>query len=342
MRTAQTTIRDIAEQLGLSTSTVSRALKDHPDISPETKKAVRELALRLNYRPNAMAISLRNSKSNIIGVIIPEVVHHFFSQVISGIEDVAYDGGYQVMLCQSNESYLREVKNTQALLLTRIEGLLVSVSKETKDFSHLKHLQNLNIPIVFFDRVCEEMEADKVIVDDYDGAYKAVEHLISIGCKRIAHLGTVQDLGIGRNRMNGYLQALKDHNLPIDERLIARCDTINAATLVTKRMIYEIHPPDGLFAVNDLTAIGAMQTIRENKLKIPEDIAVIGFSNGIYASFTDPPLSTVEQHGYKIGQRATSLLLDRLIQKTDYPPVTEVIKTELVIRQSTIRSRIPS
>lgn len=341
MRTAQTTIKDIAARLGISPSTVSRALKDHPDIGIETKKAVRELAIELNYRPNAMAISLRNSKSNIIGVVIPEVVHHFFSSVISGIEDVAYDAGYQVMVCQSNESYLREVKNTQALLLTRIEGLLVSVSKETRDFSHLKNLANLNIPIVFFDRACEEMETDKVIVDDFEGAYKIVSHLIAMGYKRIAHLGTEPDLLIGRNRLSGYMKALKDNNLPIDDKLIIRCDTFQAALLMTKRLVYEIKPPDAIFAVNDLTAVGALQTIKECKLKVPDDIAVAGFGNGLYSMFTDPPITTVEQNGYKMGQIAMNLLLDRLMRKDDYPPVTEVLETSLVIRRSTQKPMKP-
>jgi LacI family transcriptional regulator len=334
MRSPQTTIKDIAETLGLSPSTVSRALKDHPDISIDTKKAVRELALKLNYEPNAMAIGLRNSKSNIIGVIIPEVVHHFFSTVISGIEDVAYDAGYQVMVCQSNESYLREVKNTQALLLTRIEGLLVSLSKETRDYKHFQNLIHLNIPIVFFDRSCDQLDTDKVIVDDFEGAYKAVSHLISMGCSRIAHLGTEPDLIIGRNRMNGFIKAMKDHNLAIDEKLISKCDTLQAAQLVTKRMIYELKPPDGIFAVNDLTAIGAMQTIKECKLRIPEDIAVAGFGNGIYSQFTDPPLTTVEQNGYRMGQLAMNMMLDRLMRKDEYPPITEVLETNLIIRKS--------
>ena len=335
MRTAQTTIKDIADKLGISPSTVSRALKDHPDIGIETKKAVRELAIELNYRPNAMAISLRNSKSNIIGVVIPEIVHHFFSSVISGIEDVAYDAGYQVMVCQSNESYLREVKNTQALLLTRIEGLLVSVSKETRDFNHLKNLQNLNIPIVFFDRAINEMETDKVIVDDFEGAYKVVSHLISMGYKRIAHMGTEPELLIGRNRLNGYLKALKDHNLQIDDKLIVRCDNYQAAQLMTKRLIYELRPPDAIFAVNDITAVGALQTIKECKIKVPEEIGIAGFGNGIYSMFTDPAITTVEQNGYKMGKIAMTMLLDRLIRHDNYPPITEVLETSLVIRKST-------
>lgn len=340
MRSAQVTIKDIAEQLGISPSTVSRALKDHPDISKETKKAVTDLAEKLNYRPNALALSLRSSRSNVLGVIIPEIVHYFFSQVISGIEDVAYDAGYQVIVCQSNESYIREVKNTQALLGSRIEGLLVSVSKETRDFSHLKNINKNNIPIVFFDRICEEIESDRVVVDDFEGAYNAVTHLISRGCKKVAHLGTSQDLLIGKNRFNGYIQALKDHNLPIDDRLIVICDNNKAARLVTKRLIYELNPPDGIFAVNDLTAIGALQTIKEHKLRIPDDIAVVGFSNGIYSTMTDPPLTTVEQFGYMMGQKAAWLLLDRLLSNENYPAKTEIIETQLIIRDSTVKKKI--
>lgn len=341
MRSAQATIKDIAEKLGISPSTVSRALKDHPDIGSETKRAVREMAIQLNYKPNAMAISLRNSKSNIIGVIIPEIVHFFFSSVISGIEDVAYDAGYQVMVCQSNELYQREVKNTQALLLSRVEGLLVSVSKETRDFSHFKNLQSLNIPIVFFDRAVDEIPADRVVVDDFEGAYKIVSHMIQMGCKRIAHLGTVEDLLIGRNRLNGYLKALKDHNLPVDEKMIVRCDTMQAAQVITKRLVYEIHPPDGIFAVNDLAAIGALQTIKECKFRVPEDICVAGFGNGLYSMITDPPITTVEQNGYQMGQMAMKLLLDRLIRKDHYPFISEVLETSLIIRKSTQRPMRP-
>ena len=340
MRSAQVTIKDLASRLGISPSTVSRALRDHPDISQETKRAVRELAEELNYEPNAIALSLQSSKSNIIGLIIPEIVHYFFSQVISGIEDVAYDAGYHVMICQSNESYIREVKNVQALLSTRIEGLLVSLSKETRDFNHFKNLEKKNIPIVFFDRICEEMDTDRVVVDDFNGAYMAVSHLAEIGCKRIAHLGTTLDLQIGINRYNGYIKALKDHDLPIDERLIVRCDTNKAARLVTKRLIYELHPPDGIFAVNDLTAIGACQTIKENGLKIPEDIAVVGFSNGIYSTMTDPPLTTVEQFGYQMGQKSASLLFDRILASKDYPAITEEVETQLIIRESTVKKKV--
>jgi LacI family transcriptional regulator len=244
------------------------------------------------------------------------------------------------MICQSNESYIREVKNIQALLASRIDGLLVSVSKETRDFSHFKNIKKKNIPMVFFDRICEEIETDRVIVDDFQGAYMAVEHLIATGCKRIAHLSTNQNLLIGLNRYEGYIKALKDHDLPIDDRLIVRCDTNKAARLVTKRLIYELHPPDGIFAVNDQTAIGALQTVKENGLKIPEDIAIIGFSNDIYTTMTDPPLSTVDQFGYQMGQKAARMLLDRILSRENLSPSTEVIETQLIVRESTVKKRV--
>jgi DNA-binding LacI/PurR family transcriptional regulator len=336
MRSAQVTIKDLAERLGISPSTVSRALKDHPDISKATKKAVRELAEELNYEPNAVALSLLSSRSNNIGLIIPEIVHYFFSQVISGIEDVAYDAGYHVIICQSNESYSREVKNVQALLSSRIEGLILSVSKETRELNHLENLRKKNIPIVFFDRVPNKFEADQVVIDDYNGAYQAVKHLIDIGCRQIAHLGTTRDMGIGLERYRGYIQALKDHGLSINENLMMECDTYKAARLITRKLIYDSNPVDGIFAVNDRTAIGALQTAKECGKKIPEELAIVGFSNGIYSNMTDPPLTTVEQFGYKMGQNAARLLLDRLFSKEDYPPVKDVIKSELIIRGSTV------
>lgn len=336
MRSAQVTIKDIAEQLGISPSTVSRALKDHPAISSTTKKAVQELAETLGYEPNAVALSLRNSKSNNIGLIIPEIVHYFFSTVISGIEDVANDAGYHVIICQSNESYSREVKNVQALLSSRIEGLILSISKETSSLDHLINLRKKNIPLVFFDRVPADFKADHVIIDDFNGAYQAVKHLIDQGCRQIAHLGTTKNMGIGRERYNGYIQALKDHRLILNEDLVVDCDTYKAARLITRKLIHGSSPVDGIFAVNDRTAIGALQTAKECGVKIPEQMAIVGFSNGIYSNMTDPPLTSVEQFGYKMGQHAAQMLLNRLFSKEDYPPVKEVIKSELVVRGSTV------
>jgi DNA-binding LacI/PurR family transcriptional regulator len=341
MRSAQYTLKDLANRLGISPSTVSKALNNHPEISEATKNAVHKLAKELNYHPNAIALSLKHSRSNIIGLIIPELTHYFFSTVISGIEDVAYDANFNVMLCQSNELYFREVKNTETLLASRIDGLLVSVSKDTKDYSHFKHVLDSNIPIVFFDRIVDEIETDRVIADDYKSSYKAVEHLIKLGKRRIAHLGTNPEINIGKNRLNGYRDALRDNNIQIDERLIVRCDEYESARLIVKRLIYELSPPDSFFAVNDLTAIGTLQTIQECGYKVPDDFAVVGFSNSHYSSMTTPQITTVEQNGYKMGKVAARLLIDRILRHDDYPSITHEIETSLIIRGSTQKSFVP-
>ena len=213
MKTHQVTIKDIARELGISPSTVSRALKDHPDISPSTKSQVRELVEKLKYKPNAVALSLRSRKSHTIAIIVPQIVHHFFASVISGIEEVAQEAGYNVMIFQSNESYEREVAITQSLVSNQADGLLVSISKTSRKFGHLKELMNGGMPLVFFDRACEELEADRVIVDDFNGAFNAVEHLIRTGCRRIAHFSAPQHLQIGYQRKRGYISALEKHGI---------------------------------------------------------------------------------------------------------------------------------
>ncbi|RUT79660.1 LacI family DNA-binding transcriptional regulator [Ancylomarina longa] len=336
MRSGQVTIKDIAKELGISASTVSRALKDHPDISSKTKVAVNELAKKWNYRPNAVALSLRHSKSNIIGVIIPEIVHHFFSSVISGIEEIAYKAGYNVMMFQSNESYEREIANVQALLSSRVDGVLVSMSKETKDFSHFKELRDNGIPIVFFDRICNELSSDNVIVDDFAGAFAAVDHLINIGCKRIAHLSAPQHMLLGQNRQKGYRQALIKHKIAIDEDLIIKCDNYEEAMLKTPELLKLSSPPDAIFAVNELTAAGALLAVKKVGFRVPEDISIVGFTDGLVSRVTDPNLTTLEQHGFEVGLKATELLVDRIKDgEMDYEPVTRVVKTNLIVRGST-------
>lgn len=336
MRGSQVTIKDIARELKISPSTVSRALKDHPDISKKTKIAVNELARKYGYRPNPIALSLLQSKSNVIGVVIPEIVHFFFSSIISGIEEVAFKAGYSVMICQSNEDYEREKAVIQALSASRVDGLLISVSKNTYNFNHLKELGNMGIPVVFFDRVCEEIETHKVIIDDFQGAFQAVEHLISIGRKRIAHLSGPQNLLIGQQRLEGYLAALKKHNLPVDEKLILNCDTYEKAIECTPVLFEMDNPPDAIFAVNDLTAAGAVRVARKLGFQIPTDVAFVGFSNEQISTLTEPPLTSVEQHGFEIGEEAMRLLLKRFSTKIeDFKAETKVIATSLVVREST-------
>lgn len=338
MRSNQITIKDIARILGISASTVSRALKDHPDINVDTKKAVNELAGKLKYHPNAVALSLKNSRSNTIGVIIPEIVHYFFSSVISGIEDVASQKGFTVIICQSNESYDREVANARTLLSHRVDGILVSVSKETHTFDHFTDLQEGGIPLVFFDRIAPDINADQVIIDDMEASYKATRHLIETGRKRIAHFAGPQTLIIGRDRLQGYLNALNEAGLPIDNRLIIEADTFEKARNAVIELIDSGNVPDGIFAVNDLTAIGAMQTIQKKGFKIPDEISIVGFSDGRFSGITDPNLTSVDQHGYEMGITAAEMLFNRILStESIYIPEVKVLNAELIIRGSSLK-----
>jgi LacI family transcriptional regulator len=337
MKSGLVTIKDIAKALKISPSTVSRALKDHPDISTETKRAVNDLAKKLNYRPNAVALSLKQSRSNTIGVIIPEIVHFFFSSIISGIEDVAYDAGFNVIICQSNEKMEREIANVNTLLASRVDGVLVSISKETDDFSHLHNLRNNNVPIVIYDRIVPGLIVDQVIIDDMDAAYRATKHLIDSGRKHIAHFAGPQKLVIGQLRKEGYLKALREAGLEIDNEMIIEADTFEDARLAAMKLINSKKDVDGLFAVNDLTAIGAMQTLQKKGISIPDDIAVVGFSDGRFSGITNPTLTSVDQHGYEMGTVATEMLLKRILAEDDeYPFETKVLEANLVVRGSSV------
>jgi len=336
MKIHKITIKDVARELGVSVSTVSRALKDHPDISPQTKKAVRELVEKMKYKPNAIALSLRSQRTNIIGVIVPEIVHHFFSSVISGIDEAAMAAGYNVMFFQSNESYDREIMNIQSIIASRADGVLISLSKGTKKFNHIRQLIDENIPVVFFDRACEEIETDKVIVDDFEGAYNAVDYLIKTGCRRIAHYAGPQHLQIGYLRKRGYISALEKNGLPVDDELIIPCDNYESAVEVTRRMMARPKPPDAIFASNDMTAAGTLNTIKALGFKVPDDVSIVGFTDGLVSSVTDPLLTTVSQHGFEIGRKATEILIKRIHEECEtLKPITEIVKTDLVIRNST-------
>jgi DNA-binding LacI/PurR family transcriptional regulator len=337
MKSGQVTIKDIAQELGISPSTVSRALKDHPDISLDTKKAVNELARRLHYQPDAVALSLRQNRSNTIGVLIPEIVHYFFSSVISGIEDVAYDAGFTVIICQSNELYDREYSNAKTLLSHRVDGVLVSITKQTHDYQHLYDIKDRHIPIVFFDRIVPGFLADQIIIDDKEAAYRATNHLIEGGRKRIAHFAGPQNLLIGKLRKEGYLDALKKAGLPVEEELMKEADTFEKAHIYAASLLESGHLPDGIFAVNDLTAIGAMQTLQKRGVKIPEEVAIVGFSDGRFSGMTDPTLTSVDQHGYEMGTIATKMLLKRILTKEqDLPFETKILNADLIIRGSSV------
>lgn len=344
MRTNQITIKDIARELGISPSTVSRALKDHPDISVKTKKAVNELADKLNYQPNIVALNLRQQKTNTIGVIIPEIVHFFFSTVISGIEDVAYTAGYNVILTQSNESYQREIIDLKALFNSRVDGMLLSISRETANFEHIESIIAKGVPIVFYDRMYNSPTSSKVIVDDYAGAKEAVKHLIEQGCKRIAHINGAPNLIISIDRFRGYQDALKEANMDVIDSLVVNSSsgTLEEGKNATFKLLSLPNPPDAIFANNDPMAMGAMIALKEKGIKIPQEIAIVGFSNWFFGELMEPSLTTVDQPGFEMGQEAARLLIRQIEMKEkdhfDIPPETKILKTRLIIRNSSLKS----
>ncbi len=345
MKFNQVTIKDIARELGISPSTVSRALKDHPDISTETKKVVHALAEKLNYQPNIVALNLRQKKTNTIGVIIPELVHFFFSTVISGVEDVAYQAGYSVILAQSNESYEREKTDIKALFNSRVDGMLISVSRETKNFDHIESIISKGVPVVFYDRMYNNPSTSKVIVDDYIGAKEAVEHLIDQGYKRIAHLEGAPSLIISADRKRGYIDALKEHKMEIKDSMIQECPSGSQedGNRATKKLLAMPNPPDAIFTNNDPMAIGAMMAIKEKGLRIPQDVGLVGFSNWSYGSLIEPSLTTVDQPGFEMGQEAARLLIRQIEagDKDQEPqPETKILKTKLIVRDSSIRKAV--
>lgn len=338
MKSTQVTIKDIGRELGISPSTVSRALKDHPDISVETKKAVNELAEKLNYQPNIVALNLRQQKTNTIGVIIPEIVHFFFSTIISGIEDIAYQAGYNVILAQSNESYQREVTDMKALFNSRVDGMLLSLSRETTNFDHIESIISKGVPIVFYDRMYHSPTSSKVIVDDYAGAKEAVLHMVDQGCKRIAHLMAAPNLIISIDRLKGYEDALVESKMKVNKDWIVECysGTFEEGKRATKKLLSLANPPDAIFANNDPMAMGAMMSIKEKGLKIPQDIAIVGFSNWFFGEVMDPSLTSVDQPGFEMGQEAARMLIKQIESKGKSEPIleTKILKTKLIIRDS--------
>nr|WP_262708818.1 LacI family DNA-binding transcriptional regulator [Robertkochia marina] len=332
------TLKQIAKELDVSVSTVSKALKNSTEISQDTREKVQAFAKLYNYRPNNIAISLKNRQSKNIGVIIPEIVHHFFTQVISGIENVANSNGYNVIVTLSNESFEREVVNMETLANGSIDGFIMSLSKETQekgDYHHLREVVNQGMPLVMFDRIAEEIYCDKVIIDDAQAAYNAVNHLISTGCKKIAIITTEDHVSVGKLRTLGYRNALQDARIPFNENLVVKVDG-EAACEKAVRHLLKYQVVDGIFAVNELFAIIAMREVVRKDLKIPEDVSVIGFTDGILSKYSNPPLSTVVQHGYEIGMMAGQMLIDKLEDREPEDHYrTEVIKTSLELRATT-------
>jgi len=337
MKTPPISIKDIAKQLKVSASTVSRALNDHPEINVKTKKKVMAYARKVGYRPNILALSLKSKRTYTIGLIIPEITHHFFSSVISGVEEMAYGNGYRVMICQTSENKSREEINIQALLDHRVDGVLVSVSKDTYDVNHFSRAFENNIPVVFYDRISDDMVTDRVITDDYEGSRSAVKHLIERGSHNILHLAAPKHLLVGKERHRGYVKALEEHNISYTEKLVLLCDTSREVNKSRDHILKLIrNGVNGIFAVNDFTAIAVMQLLQAEGYKIPADVAIAGFGDDPIATIVNPALTTVEQKGYAMGKESVKLLIER-IEKPDeiIPPRIKVFESKLKIRAST-------
>lgn len=337
----EVTIYDIAHELNVSPSTVSRALKDHYSIGREMTSAVKKLALERGYRPNHIASSLRRNKTNTIGVMTSWINRPFISSLISGIEQAASDAGYNVIISQSHDSYDSEIANAKALYDSRIGGLVVSLAMETTKYDHFLQFTNHEIPVVFVDRVSEEFNTDRVIVDNFSAGFLATQHLIEQGCTRIAHLAGAQHRNVYRDRQKGYLEALRANNLPVDESLIVSGNILNAeeGLKMTQHLLDLPIPPDGIFSPNDTAAVSAIQYGKKMNVKIPDDLAVIGFNNDPVSQIIDPPLSTVMHPAVDMGKIAVQQVLKLKEHRDIIKSETIVLKTELLIRESSLRRK---
>ena len=333
------TMRDIAAALGVSVTTVSRALQGTGRISEEQVEKIRAYAREHNYIPNELAGSLRLSRrapQRVIGVIMPQIAHYYFSTILSGIEDEASRQGYRIMVAQSDESYEREVRICQSFLKNRVCGVIVSQAKDTRCYDHFLRLQQAGVPLVFYDRICTGLNTSRVVVDDYHGAFVAVSHLVDTGCRRVAFYGSPMQLEISKNRYNGYRDALAQHGLHADDSLKFECDNRADAELLTPEVLQRADRPDAFFAVNDDTAIGILYTAKRLGFHVPADVSICGFTNGERAIACEPMLTTVEQRGDKVGREAVDVLVAHVEQRIPPDKVERrVVKTRLIVRGTT-------
>jgi LacI family transcriptional regulator len=307
------TIADIAHELKTTPATVSRALNNHPSISEKKKKVIRETAIRLNYKRNKIAFSLRSGQSGLIGVIIPSAEINFFGSVVHGIESLANEHGYNIIMYQSNESRDHEAKGIEAFLSARVDGILVSIAKDTNEYSHFINARESKIPIVFFDRTNMDLGINSVVIDDYKGAFIATQHLLDQGYKRIAHITGPSHLKIFNDRLKGYMGALQSNKIKIDFDLVYQGDvSIEAGRKGVKHFLTLPSPPDAVFAVEDFTALGVIKELKENNLRIPEDFGVIGFANERFGEHITPTLSTIDQQTVQMGKESFRLLLQMI------------------------------
>ena len=337
----QVTIKDLARHLNISVATVSRAMRDMPEIKAETRDAVLKLAKEWDYQPNLLATNLVKSRTKTIGVIVPDLAYHFFASVIKGIEEEAIDRGYSLLLTQTSELYERELTNVQNLSRGQVEGFIVSISQETTDFEHLKRLQRKGIPLVFFDRDVDEIDVPKVMVDNVGAAYEATLHLIKNGSKRIAFLAGPSNVTVSNLRQSGYEKALLDSGLELDETLVVHGNyNLQQAIELTDELFQIENPPDGLVVVSDRLALGAIAALRRKNIKIPEDVAIVSFNDEPICTIVTPTLTSVAQPTFEMGKMATTLLINQIENPDSLEkPEIKVFKTELKIRESSLRNQ---
>lgn len=345
MKFEAVTIKDIAKELGISTSTVSRALRDSYEISSETKRMVLDCAKRLQYRPNPIALSLKEKRSRSIGVIVAEIANSFFSQAINGIESVANKKGYNVIISQSQESLEKEISNLGFLSSRSVDGVLISVSSESANLDHLKKLHNRGMPIVLFDRVTSDINTHVVISNNFKAAYNATKHLIDEGYKKISTLVNASHLSITEERIAGYKQALKDNDIPIEEELIKVCEHGGLVFEETQKAVNDLlalqQKPDAIVGLTDKLTTGCLKILQQQKIKVPEEVGLVGFTNSALSELLNPSLTVIRQPAFAMGEEATNLLIQIIESKRPVKEFTrQVLETELIVRNSSRRSRL--
>lgn len=340
MRT-RTTLQDIAKKLGITPPTVSRALSNHPEISAKTRKLVQETAIALDYKRNNIASSLRSGKTHVIGVLIPTAEHIFFGSVIHGITNIANRNGYDVLIYQSNETEEYEIKGINAFISARVDGILVSIAKGTTNYDHFKKVKQENIPIVFFDRNNDDLGIPSVVIDDYKGAYQVTESLITSGYRRIAHISGPLHIKIFKERLRGYTHALRDYALAFEPSLVYEGDvSIDAGRKGVDAFMTLDNPPDAIFGVEDITALGAIKELKAMKIRVPEDVGVFGFCNDLFGEHITPALSTVDQQTVKMGEESFNLIYSMISQgHTTLAPSKIVLEPLIILRESSMKPK---
>lgn len=339
MTKRRVSLKDIAAELGISISTVSRALKDHHDLSPGLIEKVKDLAAKWNYTPNPFAMGLLKQQTKTIGVIVPDIVTHFYSSIIGGIEDKASENGYYIVISSSRESRQNEKENLKNLLNLRVDGLIVCLAQDTTDYAHFDSILSSEIPLVFFDRVCRTNEFSSVVIDNVEAAKGLTVHLFKNGSKKIAHIAGPPNLNITKERIKGYKNGLMECGLPFDPDFLIHCDlSIEDAAMATNKLLSLKNPPDAIFGVNDTVIFSAMKEIKKKGLKVPHDIALVGFTDEFHATVVEPNLTAVAHPTFEMGKEAARLLLNEISSTTKKTVQQVIMKATLIARESSAKS----